>query len=586
MVPEEVVSVLIKHYDLPDSLVRKLFMLLEQERLTGYPSLAYSPQYDDGHEDRRPEIRFAKGLRHILDKLPLSAICDLDDSKLSASLYELAGITDADVAFLYRLRTPVEMYQISDVRAKMEARIERYQDAIDFKQPDDDVSWQRNQLRRIKDELKELKDPEWASYLTQFWLDLLDVRVSFELPQKIRLRHTHVLGSSGAGKSVMLRHLIHQDIQAGAAVIVMAPKGELIPKVRDLACIGDRLRVFSPDHPVTLNLFDLGLREKNDRAINQTVSLINYVFASVLKADTTGMQDVLLNNCIRLLLQEPAATLLTLRKLLDQRKFPEEYEKYLPNLTPATREFFVTSFGETGEGSYQATKRQVRWRLESVFAENTAVESVLSQPRTSLDMHEVMAAGQVLLVDTSIAEYGVKGSAFLGRFFIGLVMLATMQRAADSRPVYFYIDECQTYLSDYITELLRLAREMGVGLTLAHHDLSELRELSLQLEQAVLQTGVKIVGQCDVDDAAALAKRMHLEPRQLAHQPPYTFQLYARDFTRGPVQVKVDLEYLDALPTRELRYPTASQDASPLLKAAESQAQYTPTEDSEEPEPL
>ena len=45
------------------------------------------------------------------------------------------------------------------------------------------------------------------------------------------LRHLHVLGPTGVGKSTLLLNLITQDMQAGRGVVVIEPKGDLIADV-------------------------------------------------------------------------------------------------------------------------------------------------------------------------------------------------------------------------------------------------------------------------------------------------------------------------------------------------------------------
>src|SRR5262249_17877818 len=49
------------------------------------------------------------------------------------------------------------------------------------------------------------------------------------LREEDRLRHLHVLGPTGTGKSTLLANLILQDIAAGHAVVVIDPKGDLVP---------------------------------------------------------------------------------------------------------------------------------------------------------------------------------------------------------------------------------------------------------------------------------------------------------------------------------------------------------------------
>src|SRR5205085_2238982 len=43
-----------------------------------------------------------------------------------------------------------------------------------------------------------------------------------------RLRHTHIIGASGQGKSTLLTNLIRQDIENGDGVAVFDPHGDLI----------------------------------------------------------------------------------------------------------------------------------------------------------------------------------------------------------------------------------------------------------------------------------------------------------------------------------------------------------------------
>src|SRR5215831_1393647 len=45
------------------------------------------------------------------------------------------------------------------------------------------------------------------------------------------LHHLHVLGPTGTGKSTLLINLIRQDMQAGKAVVVVDPQGDLVTDV-------------------------------------------------------------------------------------------------------------------------------------------------------------------------------------------------------------------------------------------------------------------------------------------------------------------------------------------------------------------
>ena len=54
-----------------------------------------------------------------------------------------------------------------------------------------------------------------------------DVRLS----ERDRLRHTHVIGASGTGKSTLMVNAILQDVEAGRGVAVLDPHGDLIDEI-------------------------------------------------------------------------------------------------------------------------------------------------------------------------------------------------------------------------------------------------------------------------------------------------------------------------------------------------------------------
>src|SRR5680860_47901 len=45
------------------------------------------------------------------------------------------------------------------------------------------------------------------------------------------VRHTHILGPTGVGKSTLMEHLIKADIDAGRSIVLIDPKGDLATDV-------------------------------------------------------------------------------------------------------------------------------------------------------------------------------------------------------------------------------------------------------------------------------------------------------------------------------------------------------------------
>ena len=51
------------------------------------------------------------------------------------------------------------------------------------------------------------------------------------LKQKGKQVHTHIIGSSGAGKSKFLEHLMREDIKAGRGFCLVDPHGDLYQNI-------------------------------------------------------------------------------------------------------------------------------------------------------------------------------------------------------------------------------------------------------------------------------------------------------------------------------------------------------------------
>jgi hypothetical protein len=95
-----------------------------------------------------------------------------------------------------------------------------------------------------------------------------------------RLRHAWVLGPTGTGKSTLLTNLIVQDMQAGRAVLVLDPKGDLITDVLDRVpeSRSSDVVLIDPsrtDYPVGLNVLDVASGEEaQELAVDHLVHLM------------------------------------------------------------------------------------------------------------------------------------------------------------------------------------------------------------------------------------------------------------------------------------------------------------------------
>ncbi len=98
------------------------------------------------------------------------------------------------------------------------------------------------------------------------------------------LRHLHLLGPTGVGKSTLLLNLITQDMAAGRAVVVIEPKGDLIADVLERVPperVGDVVLLDPTDteRPVGLNPLALGGRSP-ELVADQLLGMFHSLYAA------------------------------------------------------------------------------------------------------------------------------------------------------------------------------------------------------------------------------------------------------------------------------------------------------------------
>lgn len=511
MTPKLILEQLIEEFSIPNILLVFLAKTLQLEIEQNYPSLRYTPEYDK--ED--PTLRYAKGLIHIFSKLP--KIYNSDESKLIATIETIGGLDDSDQAFLHSLCTPIDQLHYQKWRSYYSQKISECQDAIDRREKGQDVTWERAQLRYYKEQQKENTPPETFIYYTKFWWDLVSFNVSFDIPK--RNRHCHIIGQPGTGKTELILKLCRQDIESGASVIAMSPKGALIETLAQIP--GENIIWLKDWSQVGLNLADLDTH------------LLIYVFEGLLESEPTPKQKAYLGQYVP-----------KVKSLNELRSIKVDKE-------------------------YAETAAQINWRLDLM---PKVIDEILSRP-TNVNVREIMDSGGVLLLDT---KHLGEGASFIGRLFIALIARITHDRTS-RHPCYVYIDEAQKFVSEsgFMEDLLDMAREANVGLTLAHQTLAQFNP---RLIASVHNTATKFVGKCNSADAGAMAREIRVNSDDIQDLPDYTFFLST---FKKPFRITPGKFVFTATQREHFTIPrhvehTASNDNVVQLKAAEPEAKHTP----------
>ena len=164
-----------------------------------------------------------------------------------------------------------------------------------------------------------------------------------------RVRHTHIIGSNGTGKSSLLLNLIRQDIMNDEGLALLDPHGDLIDqilgfipekRIKDVVLVD----LSDEEFPIGFNL----LHAHSEIEKRLLASDLVGVFRRLSKSWGDQMDTVLQNAILAFLKSTRGGTLADLRRFLRDEKFRSEFLQTVRD--PEVRDFWQEVFPKLGGG--------------------------------------------------------------------------------------------------------------------------------------------------------------------------------------------------------------------------------------------
>ncbi len=310
----------------------------------------------------------------------------------------------------------------------------------------------------------------------------------FGIKRRDRRQHTYIIGKSGTGKTALLHNMVVQDIVNGEGVCVVDPHGEfvesLVEKVPE-----SRIRdvvYFNPadiDYHLGFNVLELPDPKYKHLVASGLMAIFTKIWAGVWSA----RMEYIMNNAILALLETPGTTLLGITRILVDKDYRQ---KIVANIKdPVVRAFWVNE--------YEAWKDQ--FRNEAIapiqnkvgqFLSTALIRNVVGQPKSTIDIFDIMNTQKIFLVNVSKGRIGEDNSALLGAMLITKIQLSAMERVRipeeERRDFYLYVDEFQNFATDSFAGILSEARKYRLNLILAHQYIGQLvTDVSTKVRDAV-----------------------------------------------------------------------------------------------------
>ncbi|PLX33595.1 MAG: hypothetical protein C0605_16110 [Hyphomicrobiales bacterium] len=313
------------------------------------------------------------------------------------------------------------------------------------------------------------------------------------------------------GKSTLMRSLMAQDILAGHGCALIDPHGDLALEVME-AVPSNHIRdviVLDPSdlkYPVGFNpLYRVPKDERDAVAENLTAT-----FAHLWRDSWGPRLEYILLNTISALLDAPdnlRPTMVSIPLMLVNEEYRERVLRHVQN--PQVREYFYTEFSRW-KGRHLDDRLGPIQNKICKFLTNTAVRNIFGQWKPSIDLDEIVARKQILIVRLSKGLVGELTANMVGSFVATGFQHAAMRQAKlpeGERPDFdLHIDEFHNFTTDAFADILSEARKYGLTLTIGHQYIDQMAE---EVADAVFGNVGSIVSfRVSARDAERLAKEV------------------------------------------------------------------------------
>lgn len=353
------------------------------------------------------------------------------------------------------------------------------------------------------------------------------------LGKKERGNHTHILGSTGTGKSKLLEYMLRQDIlDRNAGLCLLDPHGTLYDEIMLFAShryphLADRIVTF---HPARDTDYIAGFNPVSTDTSRMDYFLENLISAC-LKAwgqsnsDTSPRIGRWLENIFHAIMAS-GMTLLETVPLTSTAQQDGKRERLL--------QYVMSEAIQSDWASYsRATLTQRQMMMEGAsnrlrkFLRNETIRLMIGQQKHVLDFHRIMQEGKILLVNLNGEDrIDRQNMQLIGTLMVNEIFSAAQLRDPRDKtlkPFYFYIDEFAQFITRDIAYSLEEARKRKLFMILAHQHLAQLKKEDEYLYASVM-TNCKnkiVFGGLSVEDSDVMNRELQtgfLDLKSLKHE--------------------------------------------------------------------
>jgi hypothetical protein len=318
--------------------------------------------------------------------------------------------------------------------------------------------------------------------------------------------HLAVVGPTGTGKSVLIGRAILDDIDSGAAGVVVDPKADLVDDVLNHlpARHAERIVVLDPADERLVPGVDIFGSGDPDLRVDVLVGALAAIYR-----DSFGIRSqIYLRLGFRTLADVPGATIADLSRLFFDAAFRRQALARLVDPVLRAQWQAYEALSPAAQAEHVASPMAKITELTA----RPAVRAVLAPAKATLDIPTLLASGRWLFISLSPGRLGEPASKLLGSILLYSVWSAIEGRAAlppEARSrISLFVDELSSVaaLPVGLELLLERARGLNAGVVLALQSLARLPE---PLRAVLLANSASLVTfRASADEATRLAREL------------------------------------------------------------------------------
>lgn len=351
--------------------------------------------------------------------------------------------------------------------------------------------------------------------------------VPFGIKTDDRRRHMYLIGKTGMGKTTVMENMAIQDIRNGHGLAFLDPHGDSIQRILD--CVpANRINdvvYFNPadlENPIAFNILEAVESKYKHLVASGLMGVFTKIWANVWSA----RMEYILNNTVLALLESPGNTLLGITRMYVDKKYRKRIVDNIKD--PVVKAFWIDEYANYNE-KYRTEAIAPIQNKVGQFLSSAIVRNIVGQPKSTIDLREIMDKKKILIMDLSKGRVGENNSALLGSMLVTKLQLAAMSRTDipehERSDFYLYVDEFQNFATDSFATILSEARKYRLDLIVGHQYIAQLEnEKSTKVRDAIFgNVGTMVVFRIGAADAEFLETEFApiFMPVDLVNLPKY-----------------------------------------------------------------